>query len=86
MSEEFNKNNYRLFLEKEIKDLESTDDGKKSDVPIPEKPEVDNSKVLTKEQKEDWRKGYTDYEVKNKESDRVVFEDSEIEITEEDLE
>ncbi len=74
---------------KEIPDLESTDEGVKEDGEPVIKPEVDTSKVLDKrseDQKQDWRSGYTDYEKKTKDSDRVVFEENEIEITEEDLE
>lgn len=39
----------------------------------------------TPEQKDDIRKGYTDYEKKTKESDRLTFGEDEIEMTEEDL-
>ncbi len=69
--------------------LETIDDGKKG-LPNPAstdtEPEVDTSKVLSKEQEEDYQKGYIDYEVKNKESDRISYLEDEIEISEEDLE
>jgi len=66
---------------KEIKDLEASvsEDSKN----IPEKEKGLNKK--SEEQKEDWKSGYLEYEVKTKESDRVVYDDDEIDITEEDL-
>ncbi len=79
----------KTVLEIFPKKLESTDDGQK---PIQqdkdESPEVDTSKVLDKrseEQKQDWKDGYTDYEKKTKDSDRLSYQDSEIEIIEEEF-
>ncbi len=67
---------------KGIKDLESTDDGKSKSVPPAKEnasePEVDRVK-------EDWKDGYLDYEKKTKDSDRVIFEEGDIEVVEEDL-
>ncbi len=71
---------------KEIQDLESTDEGVKEDGMPVIKPEVDIPKDdRTPEQKEDWKKGYTDYDHKTNESERIQFGDDEIEVIEEDL-
>ncbi len=66
------------------KKLESVDEGVSEHGEPVIKPEIDKSKVVSKEKKEDWKAGYIDYEVKNKQSDRLSYEDSEIEILEED--
>jgi len=65
----------------EIKDIEKPE----AEPALEGEPEKGLEKK-SEEQKEDWKKGYLDYEVKTKDSDRVVFEENEIEITEEDLE
>ncbi len=46
-------------------------------------PKLENPPSPT--QLQDLKKGYTDYEHKNKSSDRITFGDDEIEITEEDF-
>jgi len=80
---------------KEIRDLESTDDGEIAGKPVTDniEPKVDNSKKETDEKYQDdepekdadWKEGYLDYAKKSKDSDRVSYEDSEIEIIEEDM-
>ncbi len=73
---------------KEIADLETKEQISKNvseDSNQREEKKVGLEKV-SDEQKEDWKSGYIDYEKKTKDSDRVVFEETEIEITEEDLE
>ncbi len=68
------------------KKSESINDGPPIAEPVKtaeEKPEVDSSKVVSKTE---WKDGYVEYEKKSPTSDRVVFEENEIEITEEDLE
>ncbi len=74
------------------KKSESINDGPPIAEPVKtaeEKPEVDSSKVLHKPDDKssvEWKDGYLEYEKKSPTSDRVVFEENEIEITEEDLE
>lgn len=67
---------------KEIKDIEKTepviDEQKQISPNVAELP-------VTKEQKEDWKDGYTDYEKKTKDSERVSYEDNEIEIIEDEF-
>jgi len=71
---------------KDIKDLESTDEGVSKEAEAVKKPEVDiGLEKKSIEQVQDWKDGYIDYEKKTKESDRVVFEEGEIEVVEEDL-
>ncbi len=73
---------------KEIKDLEQkgeispnvSEDSKQREE------KKDGLEKVSEEQKEDWKSGYVDYEKKTKDSDRVVYEEGEIELTEEDLE
>ncbi len=65
---------------KEIKDLESSNDGSHTDPTkeVEKKPEDDTLKT-------EWKDGYLDYEVKTKESERVSYEDDEIDVIEEDI-
>ncbi len=78
---------------KEIKDLESSDDIKKgeqlvsadSDKQVEGDSKETKNKISKNVSEENWKDGYLDYEVKTKESDRVVFDDGDIEIVEEDL-
>jgi len=68
----------------------SSKDGTSMEITTPN-PEVDKSKVIElnknidKLQNEEWKDGYTDYEKKTKESDHLTFGETEIEISEEDL-
>lgn len=62
--------------------LKSTDEVKDSPDTGSKQAEVDKR---TPEQKQDWKDGYTDYEKKTKESERITFEENEIEITEEEV-
>ncbi len=78
LTEEQKKQVLEIFP-KEIPDIEKESE-------IKSEPEKELKNPPTPEQKEDWKLGYTEYDHKNKTSDRVVFEESEIEITEEDLE
>jgi len=62
--------------------LQSTNEGSKDltkVVNVPANPEVDKTKQELKE-------GYTEYETKTKQSDRLSYQDDEIEIIEEDIE
>jgi len=52
---------------------------------IPEKEVEKGLEKKSEEQKEDWKEGYLDYEVKNKGSNRLSYEEEEIEILEEDV-
>ncbi len=79
------------LTEEEIKTIkeiypksESTNEGEKKENPkeIAKSQEVPEVDTVPKKEEE----GYTDYEKKTKESDRLTFIDSEIEITEEDIE
>ncbi len=65
---------------KEIKDIENSipEDSKQRE----EKKE--GLEKVSKEQEEDWKSGYVDYEKKTKESDRVSYSEEEIEVLEED--
>jgi len=71
--------------DKETQDiLKSTDEGEsnknapaKSEELGNVKPDVDNN--------EEWKKGYTEYEIKTKQSDSIAYDESEIEIIEENM-
>lgn len=65
---------------KEIKDLESTNEAVEKEIRIEPSGEAEVDKP-----KAEWKDGYLEYEVKNKESDHIDYEDSEIEVVEEDI-
>ncbi len=73
---------------KEIRDLESTNEDSKSEsVPNGNEKKSEVDKLDSKIQaltKEEWKDGYLDYEKKTKDSDRISYEDGEIEISEDD--
>lgn len=88
LSEEQKKQVLEIFP-KEIRDLESSDEGASVVAPVKEvnsSPEDDKIKD-TKDipEVDEWKDGYLDYEKKSNDSDRVVYEFNDIEITEEDL-
>lgn len=61
--------------------LESSNEGE--NVANPEKPE-DDKQEEKKQVKEDWKEGYLEFEVKNKDSKRLQYQEDEIIIEEED--
>ncbi len=82
-----------LQIEKELKELELANDSTNTQKPSPVKDEEKKDDVNTSKdkqeqpqvKKEEWKDGYLEYEVKNKESERVSYNEDEIEIIEEDV-
>ncbi len=86
-----------LQIEKELKELELANDSSNTNAPEgkpaieiqqDKKDDVNTSKDKQEQpqvKKEEWKDGYLEYEVKNKESERVSYNEDEIEIIEEDV-
>lgn len=68
----------------ELQELQSTDDATDKTQPAPGS-EGKKSADVDKLKEEDWKDGYTEFEIKTKTSDRLLFKEDEIEITEEML-
>lgn len=69
--------------------LKSTDEGKsleeQNKSTLPEESAKSVSPNVDTSIKEDWKEGYTEHEVKTKESSRLVYKTDEIEVIEEDI-